>query len=402
MAFQDGSLFNALLLPVQRMHLIQVDSVQRWMDDLKMMTECECMCILQSKPISIEEDSQSDLMLSSQDSTQNSLEMLLKRAWIISTELTKIVQKLEKNRWKRVHSMTLRTNCRVRSMINEYNTFTRASSEEMHQYETFLIDKCSELTEITARCTQTDDENVLSSLKLGINETLTSVGQYFSQLLNIALTQEIKNLIEQLDTCDNIYSMDTAIHSLFSLTQEGNRLCHLVAQEISSLAERTSSLESKLNDTITRQSLMNAELKELKSHLLDIKDKQENTENRDCRINLRIRGIPESITDIEGFMGNWLASALPDSTRESLTLERCHRALRSRPQPGDRPMAVVLRFHYFKTKEAFNTVMKGSRDLKFQNVPLQEYADLAPSTLAKRRDLRELTLKLRDHNIKYR
>ncbi|MEE6498647.1 hypothetical protein FKM82_003192 [Ascaphus truei] len=231
MAFQDGSLFNALLLPVQRMHLIQVDSVQRWMDDLKMMTECECMCILQSKPISIEEDSQSDLMLSSQDSTQNSLEMLLKRAWIISTELTKIVQKLEKNRWKRVHSMTLRTNCRVRSMINEYNTFTRTSSEEMHQYETFLIDKCSELMEITARCTQTDDENVLSSLKLGINETLTSVGQYFSQLLNIALTQEIKNLIEQLDTCDNIYSMDTAIHSLFSLTQEGNRLCHLVAQE---------------------------------------------------------------------------------------------------------------------------------------------------------------------------
>ena len=115
------------------MHLIQVDSVQRWMEDLKLMTDCECMCILQSKPISIEKDEQNELILSSQYSTCDNLQLLLKRAWIISTELTRIAQKLEKNRWQRVHSMTVRVNCHVRSMINEYNTFTRNSSEEMHQ-----------------------------------------------------------------------------------------------------------------------------------------------------------------------------------------------------------------------------------------------------------------------------
>ncbi|MEE6522249.1 hypothetical protein FKM82_020683 [Ascaphus truei] len=60
-------------------------------------------------------------------------------------------------------------------------------------------------------------------------------------------------------------------------------------------------------------------------------------------------------------MSNWLTSALPNSTKESLNLDRCQRALRSRPQPGDRPRDMVLRFHYFKTKEAFRTVMRYQR-----------------------------------------
>ncbi|XP_068116222.1 protein inscuteable homolog isoform X2 [Hyperolius riggenbachi] len=213
------------------MNLMQVDSVQRWMDDLMLMTECECMCILQSKPISIDDDSQSDLMLSSQEGTQNSLEMLLRRAWIISTELTKIVQKLEKNRWRRVHTMTIKTNCHVHSMIKEYNMYAMTTTQQMHEYETLLMEKCSELTEITERCTQTEDEIDLASMKLSINETLTAVGHNFTQLINLALLQEVKGLVEQLDASESVHSVENAIRSLFSLTQEGTRLCHLVAQE---------------------------------------------------------------------------------------------------------------------------------------------------------------------------
>ena len=33
------------------MHVTEIKPVQRWMKDLRMMTECECMCILQGKPI---------------------------------------------------------------------------------------------------------------------------------------------------------------------------------------------------------------------------------------------------------------------------------------------------------------------------------------------------------------
>ncbi|XP_056410513.1 protein inscuteable homolog, partial [Hyla sarda] len=218
-------------LPVHRMTLMQVDSVQRWMDDLLLMTECECMCILQSKPISVEDDSQTDLMFTSQDGGQNSLETLLRSAWIISTELTKMVPKLEKNRWKRVHSMSIRTDCHVRSMIKEYNMVSGTATDQMQEYETLLMEKCSQLTEITGRCANTSDEDALAAMKVSINEVLTVVGQSFSQLINAALLQEVKGLVEELETCENVYSVNSAIHSLFSLTQEGARLCHLVAQE---------------------------------------------------------------------------------------------------------------------------------------------------------------------------
>ncbi|XP_066853536.1 protein inscuteable homolog isoform X3 [Anser cygnoides] len=231
MAFKGEDHLDSLPLPVQRMHLIQVDSVQRWMEDLKLMTDCECMCILQSKPISIEKDEQNEHILSSQYSTCNNLQLLLKRAWIISTELTRIAQKLEKNRWQRVHSMTVRVNCHVRSMINEYNTFTRSSSEEMHQLEKLLIDKCSEFTAFTERCVQTEDEQMLRSMKSCVNETLTTVAQYFGQLIELVLTHEAQNLLRQIDLSDSVYITESAINSLFSLTQEGAHLCRIIAKE---------------------------------------------------------------------------------------------------------------------------------------------------------------------------
>ncbi|XP_070600028.1 protein inscuteable homolog [Erythrolamprus reginae] len=220
-----------LALAVQRMHLIQMDSVQRWMEDLKLMTDSECMCILQSKPISLEEDAQGEFPISSQHGACDNLQLLLKRAWIISTELTRIVQKLEKNRWQRVHSMTVRVNCHVRSMINEYNTFTRNSWEEMHQYEKKLVEKCSELTTVTERCIQIEDEQILKSMKSCINDALTTVAQYFAQLIELALTQEIKNLVKEIDSSDNLCSVESAVSNLFSLTQEGSHLCRIIAKE---------------------------------------------------------------------------------------------------------------------------------------------------------------------------
>ncbi|KAM9372800.1 protein inscuteable homolog [Phaethornis superciliosus] len=231
MSFKGEDHLDSLPLPVQRMHLIQMDSVQRWMEDLKLMTDCECMCILQSKPISVEKDEENELHLASQYSTCDNLQLLLKRAWIISTELTRIAQKLEKNRWQRVHSMTVRVNCHVRSMINEYNTLTRNSSEEMHQYEKLLIDKCSEFTAFTERCIQTEDEHILKSMKSCINETLTTIAQYFGQLIELVLTHEAQNLLRQIELSDSVYITEPAISSLFSLTQEGAHLCRIIAKE---------------------------------------------------------------------------------------------------------------------------------------------------------------------------
>ncbi|KAG5839174.1 hypothetical protein ANANG_G00202170 [Anguilla anguilla] len=63
MATPQNSRHNSASSSPQRKHVIQVDSVQRWMEDLRHMTEVECMCILQSKPIGVDEDVQGELIV---------------------------------------------------------------------------------------------------------------------------------------------------------------------------------------------------------------------------------------------------------------------------------------------------------------------------------------------------
>lgn len=97
------------------------------------MTECECMCVLQAKPISLEEDAQGDLILAGGPGPGDPLQLLLKRGWVISTELRRIGQKLAQDRWARVHSMSVRLTCHARSMVSEYSAVSRSSSQEMGQ-----------------------------------------------------------------------------------------------------------------------------------------------------------------------------------------------------------------------------------------------------------------------------
>lgn len=210
---------------------MQVDSVQRWMEDLKLMTECECMCVLQAKPISLEEDTQGDLILAGGPGPGDPLQLLLKRGWVISTELRRIGQKLAQDRWARVHSMSVRLTCHARSMVSEYSTISRTSSQEMSQAEKLLMDKCSELSAVTERCLQVENEHVLKSMKACVSETLSMLGQHFGQLLELALTREVQALVRKIDTSDNIYIMESTTGNLFSLTQEGAPLCRIIAKE---------------------------------------------------------------------------------------------------------------------------------------------------------------------------
>ncbi|KAL2093526.1 hypothetical protein ACEWY4_010838 [Coilia grayii] len=222
---------------VYRMHAIQVDSVQRWMEDLRHMTEVECMCVLQSKPIGVEEDAgQGELIVSGAAAgggdhvTRNNLQTLLKRALVVSTELGKMFQRLEKGRWQRVHSTAVRTNCHVRSLVHEYGA-TRNTPSEMQKYEKSLLEKCMELTTITERCLHTEDEYFLKSMKEAIHEILTDVSDSFSQMIDMALANEIQILIRQIEASDNVYTIGSAISNLLSLTQDGPQLCSIIAKE---------------------------------------------------------------------------------------------------------------------------------------------------------------------------
>ncbi|XP_053486727.1 protein inscuteable homolog [Ictalurus furcatus] len=218
-----------------RMHVIQVDSVQRWMEDLRHMTEVECMCVLQSKPLGVDEDTASELIIpgvgvASDHVTRDNLQTLLKRALVVSTELGKMFQRLEKGRWQRVHGTAVRANCHVRSLVHECSAH-RTNNTHMQKYEATLLEKCMELTVITERCLHTDDEYFLKSMKEAIHEILTDVSDSFSQMIDMALANEIQVLIRQVEESDDVFLMENAISNLLSLTQDGPQLCSIIAKE---------------------------------------------------------------------------------------------------------------------------------------------------------------------------
>uniref|UniRef100_A0A8C6S225 INSC spindle orientation adaptor protein n=2 Tax=Nannospalax galili TaxID=1026970 RepID=A0A8C6S225_NANGA len=80
------------------------------------------------------------------------------------------------------------------------------------------------------RCLQVENEHVLKSMKACVSETLSTLGQHFGQLLELALTREVQALVRKIDASDNIYTTEATTGNLFSLTQEGAPLCRIIAK----------------------------------------------------------------------------------------------------------------------------------------------------------------------------
>lgn len=207
--------------------------MQRWMEDLRHMTEVECMCVLQAKPIGVEEDPQGELIVAAgmgDHVARDNLQTLLRRALVVSTELGKMFQRLEKGRWQRVHSTAVRANCHVRSLVHEYSA-ARNTPPELQKYEKSLLEKSMELTTITERCLHTEDKFFLKSMREAIHEILTDVSDSFSHMIDMALANEIQVLIRQIESSDSVYTIGSAISNLLSLTQDGPQLCSIIAKE---------------------------------------------------------------------------------------------------------------------------------------------------------------------------
>lgn len=93
-----------------------------------------------------------------------------------------------------------------------------------------------------------------------------------------------------------------------------------------------------------------------------IKAKLTDLEKRSCRNNL-----PENI---EG------AQPLLDSAPE---LERAHRMLAPKPGPGEKPRAIVMRYHRFQTRElVVREARKLRGKLKYKGSPIHIFEDYSP------------------------
>ncbi|XP_075447824.1 uncharacterized protein LOC142489990 [Ascaphus truei] len=173
-------------------------------------------------------------------------------------------------------------------------------------------------------------------------------------------------------------------------------------KEVGSLGTRTSDPEGRVDANAKSAQKNTKKTVDLQQQINELRERQEDVDNRDRQNNIRLRGVPETVGDCEDFVSRWLEHLCPDSPKDRLLMDRCHRALRSRPLQNEQPRDIIVRLHYYSTREAVLQKARNSAAAEFEGAKLMVFQDLSPSTLARRRNLWPITKVLRDKAIRYR
>lgn len=201
--------------------------------------------------------------------------------------------------------------------------------------------------------------------------------------------------------------LDTKLQSLLqaithNIAQEVGKLAKELRGEIDQLGDRTDTLENKLDELVQYVQVLEEDNAAIKHSVTQLQAQQEDLENRERRQNLRIRGIPEKIEDrdLRSYLLSLFNVVAPNIPDIDWRLDRAHRSLAPKPPAGANPRDVVVRFHYYDSKEALTIATRNQLDFKGSRI--QIFNDLSPITLARRRNLRPLTLHLQTHKVSYR
>ncbi|XP_029443595.1 uncharacterized protein LOC115083739 [Rhinatrema bivittatum] len=184
-----------------------------------------------------------------------------------------------------------------------------------------------------------------------------------------------------------------------------------IKEDLAAVGRRVDETETRIdghgdaiNSLIARQDISATGIEALQAKVEDL-------ENRSRRNNLRIRGVPEDpeFADVAGtaalickdiLLQGGEGTSDHEGTHSAVQFERAHRALG--PRRDQKPRDIVLSFTSFTLKERIYTLSRQMKDIQWRNLHISIYQDLAPVTLKKRFELREVTTALREKDIRYR
>ena len=185
-----------------------------------------------------------------------------------------------------------------------------------------------------------------------------------------------------------------------ALKQTSDDITDKLTKEIREIGQRTAKFEVRVDELKTYTQQHMEELEYIKEEKLILQNRLENQENLDRCSTLRIRGIPEHVLDLQATMLALFQELLPGTPVERLEMDRVHRALA--PHRSNGPARdIIVRFHYYRTKEQLLAAARGNSVLTFQDNAYQLFSDLSPLTVTKRRSLKPFLQILQRHQIIY-
>ncbi|CAH2285558.1 Hypothetical predicted protein [Pelobates cultripes] len=127
-------------------------------------------------------------------------------------------------------------------------------------------------------------------------------------------------------------------------------------------------------------------------------------EDRAPRNNLRLRGVPESISpeDLQVYVRVLLHTYSPDISADMLLVDRVHRVAKPKYLPDSTPRDVLLRAHYYHIKELVLRAHHSRPDPHEHYPSIRIMADLSAAMLRCRREFQQVTSEMRNQGIRYR
>ncbi|KAG5280126.1 hypothetical protein AALO_G00085250 [Alosa alosa] len=175
-----------------------------------------------------------------------------------------------------------------------------------------------------------------------------------------------------------------------------------IQSKVEDQERRVLSLESNANAVSESIGALETSCSALANENAKLQAKVLDLEGRSRRNNIRIIGLPESIEGsrptefFAGLLVEVLGEQVLTSTPE---LDRAHRALTSKPSPGEKPRSVVICFHKFQTRDL---VIRESRKMRgrllYRGDPIHIFKDYSPDVLNKRSEFRDVMKEL--YNLK--
>ena len=168
--------------------------------------------------------------------------------------------------------------------------------------------------------------------------------------------------------------------------------------------QRVSDLEA--NETLQDQRLLALEVQCAKLSEINAKlaSKMSDLESRSRRCNIRLTGLDEAIEGPQPtkFFSELLVELLgPEILPSPPELDRAHRALVAKPDPGKGGRAVIIRLHRFQIKDLIvREARKRRGSLKYRGKAVQIWEDYTPEVLEQRTKYKDVMTTLYNLGLK--
>ncbi|CAH2247220.1 Hypothetical predicted protein [Pelobates cultripes] len=174
-----------------------------------------------------------------------------------------------------------------------------------------------------------------------------------------------------------------------------------LSKDVQELGDRTAWVEQRVEEQTSAHNELADQMHNLQQLLDQSQRKIMDLEDRSRRQNLRIRGIPEEVSqqDLHPFLIEYFKALTPELPAEMLILDRYHRVQKPAFLPQDTPRDVLTHLHYFHVKEAILQATRGQSDLPQKFTHIKIFTDLSAATLQKRKEFKTTTEALRNNGI---